>query len=169
LPYCTIISGIILTFGGISLLAFGAFFTSVPIDVFISEQMQQQQQDQQELQRAAELQALAQFLGGVGVAIGAIVLAVGVGYLIVSYGLLKGKGWAWIITVILTIVAIVVQIVSGITASMFNASFTEDTNTFVTGIIAQIVGIAINGVILYYLYRPNVKTFFGKSLPSTSI
>ncbi len=168
----TIISGIILTFGGISLLAFGAFFTSVPIDAFISEQMQQQQQqqlqlqeqqlDQQELQSAAELQALAQFLGGVGVAIGAIVLAVGIGYLIVSYGLLKGKGWAWIITVILTIIAIAVQIVSGITASMFNASFIDDTNSFVTGIIAQIVGIAINGVILYYLYRPNVKAFFGK-------
>ena len=173
----TIISGIILTFGGISLLAFGAFFTSVPIDVFISEQMQQQQQqlqlqeqqDQQELQSAAELQALAQFLGGVGVAIGAIVLAVGVGYLIVSYGLLKGKGWAWIITVILTIIAIAVQIVSGITASMFNASFIDDTNSFVTGIIAQIVGIAIDGVILYYLYRPNVKAFFGKSQPSTTI
>jgi len=174
----TIISGIILTFGGISLLAFGAFFTSVPIDVFISEQMQQQQQqqlqlqeqqDQQELQSAAELQALAQFLGGVGIAIGAIVLAVGVGYLIVSYGLLKGKGWAWIITVILTIIAIAVQIASGITASMFNASFIDDTNSFVTGIIAQIVGIAINGVILYYLYRPNVKAFFGKSQPSTTI
>jgi hypothetical protein len=174
----TIISGIILTFGGISLLAFGAFFTSVPIDVFISEQMQQQQQqpqlqqqqlDQQELQSAAELRALAQFLGGVGVAIGAIVLAVGVGYLIVSYGLLKGKEWAWIITVILTIIAIAVQIVSGITASMFNASFIDDTNSFVTGIIAQIVGIAINGVILYYLYRPNVKAFFGKSQPSTTI
>jgi hypothetical protein len=166
----TIISGIILTFGGISLLAFGAFFTSVPIDVFISEQMQQQQQQQQqELQSAAELQALAQFLGGVGVAIGAIVLAVGVGYLIVSYGLLKGKGWAWIITVILTIIAIAVQIVSGITASMFNASFIDDTNSFVTGIIAQIVGIAINGVILYYLYRPNVKAFFGNSQPSTTI
>lgn len=176
----TIISGIILTFGGISLLAFGAFFTSVPIDVFISEQMQQQQQqqlqlqqqqqqDQQELQSAAELQALAQFLGGVGTAIGAIVLAVGVGYLIVSYGLLKGKGWAWIITVILTIIAIAVQIVSGITASMFNASFIDDTNSFVTGIIAQIVGIAINGVILYYLYRPNVKAFFGKPQPSTTI
>ena len=176
----TIISGIILTFGGISLLAFGAFFTSVPIDVFISEQMQQQQQqqlqlqqqqqqDQQELQSAAELQALAQFLGGVGVAIGTIVLAVGIGYLIVSYGLLKGKGWAWIVTVILTIIAIAVQIVSGITASMFNASFIDDTNSFVTGIIAQIVGIAINGVILYYLYRPNVKAFFGKSQPSTTI
>jgi hypothetical protein len=181
----TIIGGIILTFGGISLLAFGAFFSSVPIEVFVSEQIQQQQQQQQEqlqlqqsqqqqqqqqeLQNAAELQSLARFLGGIGIAIGAIVLAVGIGYLIVSYGLLKGKGWAWIVTVILTIIAIAVQIVSGITASMFNASFIDDTNSFVTGIIAQIVGIAINGVILYYLYRPNVKAFFGRSLPSTSI
>jgi hypothetical protein len=182
----TIIGGVILTFGGISLLTFGAFFTSVPIDVFISEQMQQQQQQQQEqlqlqqpqqqqqqqqqdLKNAAELQALARFLGGVGIAIGAIVLAVGIGYLVVSYGLLKGKGWAWIVTVILTIIAIAVQIVSGITASMFNASFIDDTNSFVTGIIAQIVGIAINGLILYYLYRPNVKAFFGRSLPSASI
>jgi hypothetical protein len=180
----TIIGGVILTFGGISLLTFGAFFTSVPIDVFISEQMQQQQQQQeqlllqqpqqqqqqqQDLQNAAELQALARFLGGVGIAIGAIVLTVGIGYLVVSYGLLKGKGWAWIVTAILTIIAIAVQIVSGITASMFNASFIDDTNSFVTGIIAQIVGIAINGVILYYLYRPNVKAFFGRSLPSASI
>ena len=173
----TIIGGILLTFGGISLLAFGAFFISVPIDVFISEQMQQQQKEQLQLQQqqeqdlpnAAELQALALFLGGVGIVIGAIVLAVGIGYLVVSYGLLKGKGWAWIITVILTIIAIAVQIVSGITASMFNASFIDDTNSFVTGIIAQIVGIAINGVILYYLYRPNVKAFFGRSLPSNSI
>jgi F0F1-type ATP synthase assembly protein I len=182
----TIISGVILTFGGISLLAFGVFFTSVPIDVFISEQMQQQQQQrlgqqqqqepqqqqqqrQQELQNAAELQELARLLGGAGIVIGAIVLAVGIGYLIVSYGLLKGKGWAWIITVILTIIAIAVQIVSGVTASMFDASFIDDTNSFVTGIIAQIVGIVINGVILYYLYRPNVKAFFGRSLPSTNI
>ncbi len=175
----TIIGGVILIFGGISLLVFGAFFTSVPIDVFISEQMKQQQQQlqlqqpeqqpQQELQNAAELQELARFLGGVGIVIGAIVLAVGIGYLVVSYGLLKGKGWAWIITVILTIIAIAVQIVSGVTASMFDASFVDDTNSFVTGIIAQIVGIAINGVILYYLYRPNVKAFFGRSLPSTNI
>jgi hypothetical protein len=133
-------------------------------------QLQQpEQQPQQELQNAAELQELARFLGGVGIVIGAIVLAVGIGYLVVSYGLLKGKGWAWIITVILTIIAIAVQIVSGVTASMFDASFVDDTNSFVTGIIAQIVGIAINGVILYYLYRPNVKAFFGRSLPSTNI
>jgi anaerobic C4-dicarboxylate transporter len=180
-----IIGGVILTFGGISLLTFGAFFTSVPLDVFISEQMQEQQkqqqqqqellqqqqqrQQQQELKDAAELQELARFLGGVGIAIGAVVLAVGIGYLVVSYGLLKGKGWAWIITIILTIIAIAVQIISGVTASMFNASFIDETNSFVTGIIAQIIGIAINGIILYYLYRPNVKAFFGRSLTSTGI
>ena len=84
-------------------------------------QLQQpEQQPQQELQNAAELQELARFLGGIGIVIGAIVLAVGIGYLVVSYGLLKGKGWAWIITVILTIIAIAVQIVSGVTA---NSSF----------------------------------------------
>ena len=71
-----------MTFGGISLLAFGAFFTTVPIDVFLSEEMQQQQQ--QDLQNAAELHALARFLGGVGIPVGAIVLAVGIGYLVVS-------------------------------------------------------------------------------------
>ena len=38
----TIIGGVLLTFGGISLLAFGAFFTVVPIDVFLEEEMQQQ-------------------------------------------------------------------------------------------------------------------------------
>jgi F0F1-type ATP synthase assembly protein I len=77
-------------------------------------QLQQpEQQPQQELQNAAELHELARFLSGVGIVIGAIVLAVGIGYLVVSYGLLKGKEWAWIITVILTIIAIAVQIVSG--------------------------------------------------------
>ncbi|MFZ0556333.1 MAG: hypothetical protein WBL68_17870 [Nitrososphaeraceae archaeon] len=39
----TIIGGILLCFGGISLLALGAFFVSVPIDSIISEQQQQQQ------------------------------------------------------------------------------------------------------------------------------
>jgi hypothetical protein len=64
------------------------------------------------IQNEAELQALTQFLSGIGIVIGAIVLAVGIGYLVVSYGLLKGKGWAWTVTVILTIIAIVIQIIS---------------------------------------------------------
>jgi hypothetical protein len=169
----TIIGGIILTLSGISLIAFGAFFTVTPIDVFISEQLEQQEQrvlpDQQEMQNIEDLRSLAQFLGVIGMVIGSIVLAVGIGYLFMSYGLLKGRGWAWTITVILTVIAIVIQIVSAATASVFNASFVVDTDSFVTGIVAQIIGIAINGIILYYLYRPRVKAYFGKSEPSTAI
>lgn len=92
-----------------------------------------------------------------------------IGYLVVSYGLLKGKGWAWTITVVLSIVSVVIRIISVIPTSMFNASFPSDMNALVSRIIAHIVGLAINGVILYYLYRPNVKAYFGKSRTSTTI
>src|SRR5262245_37592052 len=83
---------ILLVFGGLSLLAFGAFFTSVPIETLTEDQQLQSQQSH----NTAEMQDLSQFFGSIGVVIGSIVLAVGVGYLVVSYGLLKGKRWAWI-------------------------------------------------------------------------
>lgn len=38
------------------------------------------------------------FFGLVFIIIGAILSAVGIGYLVVSYGLLKGKRWSWTIT-----------------------------------------------------------------------
>jgi hypothetical protein len=123
---------------------------------------------QPEIQNQAELEALIQFLAGIGIVIGSIILAVGIGYLIVSYGLLKGKGWTWTVTVILTVIAIAIQIISVISSSMFNASFSADMNALASGIISHIIGLAINGVILYYLYRPHVKVYFGKSkLPTT--
>ncbi|MGB8087731.1 MAG: hypothetical protein WCF07_15710 [Nitrososphaeraceae archaeon] len=88
------------------------------------------------------------FLAFGGLLIGGIVLAVGIGYLAVSYGLLKGKGWAWTITVILSIIGIVIQIISALATS--DIAFTT-------------LGVLINAVIIYYLYRPDVKAFFGKS------
>jgi hypothetical protein len=100
---------------------------------------------------------------------GAIVLAIGIGYLVVSYGLLKGRGWAWITTVVLTIISIVIQLVFIITTSMLNTSLNHDANTSLFHLIDQLIGIAINGIILYYLYRPYVKAYFGKSQPSRTI
>jgi predicted membrane protein DUF2127 len=150
------------------LLALGIFFAAIPINSIISEQ-QQQQQLQPEIQNQAQLDTVTQFLGSMGIVIGAIVLAVGIGYLVVSYGLLKGKRWAWTVTVILTIIAIVIQIISVVSTSMLNASFPSNMNTIISGIISHIIGLAINGIILYYLYRPNVKAYFGKSQSSTTI
>jgi hypothetical protein len=137
-----IIGGILLIFGGLSLLAFGALFTAITFE---------------------DQQPLTQFFGSFGIAIGAIIVAVGIGYLVVSYGLLKGKGWAWIVTVILTIIAIVIQVTSIISSSFLSQSLTNDLGAIVPGLTAHIVGIAINGVILYYLYRPNVKAYFAKT------
>ena len=74
----TIIGGILLCNSGISLLALGAFFATVSINTIISEQ---QQQLQPEIQNQAELEALTQFLAGIGIVIGAIILAVGIGVL----------------------------------------------------------------------------------------
>jgi hypothetical protein len=38
--------------------------------------------------------------------------------------------------------------------------------SIVTGNLGSIVSIIINGVILYYLYRPHVKAYFGKAVSS---
>jgi predicted membrane protein DUF2127 len=169
-----IIDGVLLVFGGLSFLAFGTFFATVPIENIVINQQQpelqlqqQQQQQLQEVQNAAELQALTQFFASIGIVIGGIVLAVGIGYLVVSYGLLKGKGWAWTITVVLSIIAIIVQIISAITTA--NVLLSYDINASWAGTISHIIGIAINGVIIYYLFRSHVKTFFGKTRPSTTI
>ena len=85
----TIVSGILGTLGGLSLMAFGALFSTVPLDTNTPDQQQLLQQ--QQIQDAAQLQALNQFAGSVGLVLGAIILAVGIGFLVVSYGLLKGR------------------------------------------------------------------------------
>jgi predicted membrane protein len=91
-------------------------------------------------------------------------LAIGIGYIVMSYGLLKGKGWGWTITIILIIIGIVIQIVS---TSVITTSSVENTKNVISGIVGSItfplIGIAINIVILYYLCRPHVKAYFGKA------
>ncbi|MRN60711.1 MAG: hypothetical protein FIO03_01465 [Nitrosopumilales archaeon] len=97
-------------------------------------------------------------------------LVIGIGYLAMFYGLLKGKGWAWTITLILLFIGIAIQIIATTSSTEFNASpisgNSNNVNTLISGIIAGIIGIAFNVVIVYYLYRPNVKAYFGKAHPS---
>ena len=84
--------------------------------------------------------SLAFLAGGIG----SIIL--GIASLVVAWGLLKGAGWAWIITLIITIISIIANIIS-----------------LAGGNTASIIGIIIEGIIIYYLYRPNVKAYFGRS------
>ena len=79
------------------------------------------------------------------IGIGIILLALGIAYLVMAYGLWIGRGWAWTITLILSAIGIVVAIVS-----------------IAADPIGAIIRIIIPGVVIYYLYRPNVKAYFGK-------
>lgn len=84
-------------------------------------------------------------LVAVSAGIGAGLAALGIAYFVMAYGLWRGKRWAWTITMILSFIGIALDAVS-----------------FVTGNIAAIFNLIINAIVLYYLYRPNVKVFFGK-------
>jgi hypothetical protein len=114
---------------------------------------------------------LKQLFGTIGPVAGAVflsLLAIGIGYIVMSYGLLKGKGWGRTITIILVIIGIRIQVLSAITGPVFIASFVrtadvDATNALISGIIGSVIGIAISVLILYYLYRPNVKLYFGKT------
>jgi hypothetical protein len=77
-------------------------------------------------------------------------ILLGVAYFVVTRGIWKGKEWAWSITLILSSIGVVLNLVS-----------------IITGNIGTIFGIIINAVVIYYLFRPNVKTFFGR-MPTTS-
>jgi uncharacterized membrane protein (UPF0136 family) len=88
------------------------------------------------------------FFGSIAVAIGGMLIAIGIVYFIVAYGLLKGKRWAWTVSVVISIISIVLNAISIATTAVN---------------IVAIVLIIISGVILYYLYRPHVKAYFGKA------
>jgi hypothetical protein len=103
---------------------------------------------------------ISQIIGLGFVIIGAIILAVGIGYLVVSYGLLKGKRWSWTITVVLLFIGIAIDVASIIIFGYF--TFDTDTSSFLTTNSGSIASIIISVIILYYLYRPHVKSYFGK-------
>lgn len=77
--------------------------------------------------------------------VGGVLVAIGIVYLVVSWGLLKGKGWAWSVTVIVSYIQIVTSIIA-----------IASGNFFAVGNL--LIAIAI----VYFLYRPQSKAFFGK-------
>ena len=108
-----IVSGIIaIAFG----VFFGALIGSIGIDMMGNEDG-----------------AILGAISGITIVLGAISF-------FMAWGLLKGKSWAWTITLILTIISLIFDLPS-----------------------MNVIGIIIDIVILYYLFRPHVKAYFGKS------
>ena len=84
-------------------------------------------------------------LGPANLAGAFFLLFLGIASIIVSIGLYKGKGWSWTSLLIL----------SGFGAAgyLFN---------IVNGQRISFIGLVLDIVIIYYLYRPNVRRFFLK-------
>ncbi len=77
---------------------------------------------------------------------GALFIAIGVFGLVLSYGLLNLQQWAWKLAMALAAINVVTHLIS-----LFQGS----------NVPGAIVSMVISGLILYYLFRPNVKRGFG--------
>ena len=131
-------------FGGVTLLAAGIILPSLPSSAFQNGNLTI---DETLTGSGIPLSGIPpSFFGGIAIAVGGVLIAIGIASFIVAYGLLKGLGWAWTVTIILEIISIVLNAIS-----------------IATGNIGGIVSIIISGIILYYLYRPHVKAYFGKA------
>ena len=80
--------------------------------------------------------------------IGAVLLIIGILQLIYGIGFFGGKGWAWTLAIIGSILNIVFGIVS-----------------IAIGSVGSVFGLIISILILYYLTRQHVKAYFGKGQP----
>ena len=65
---------------------------------------------------------------------------------IFAYGLWKGKGWAWIGSLILAVISLV-----------FSA-----LTLFMRPRVGEVIALVLNLVIMYYLMQPRVQSYFGK-------
>jgi hypothetical protein len=147
-----IIGGIIMLFGAIALITIGSILPAFSPAIFNQSRLQGNiTTGQPPPIPPGGVTSISPFLiGGIGIAIGGVLLAMAIASFVVAYGLLKGLGWAWTVTIILSIISIV-----------FNAI------SIATGNISAVISIIISGIILYYLYRPHVKAFFGKGYSPT--
>jgi hypothetical protein len=131
----TIIGGILMIGSGLTLAAVAAV---IPVIGSMGDQTNA-------FQSQIPSSIPAEFIGVALLAVGIIFTIIGIISLVVAYGLFKAKKWAWTISVGLSIISIAMGVIS-----------------IATGNIGSIVSIAISGVILYYLYKPHVKEYFGK-------
>lgn len=80
-------------------------------------------------------------------------------HFVIAYGLLKGKFWARTTTIIISIISIVSNIIIIlIMLSIFNIIESISNGQSILG--GNILIIIINSIIIYYLYRKEVKDYF---------
>jgi len=87
-------------------------------------------------------------IGGMYLMGPAFLLILGVTSLLAAYGLYVGKNWSWKLLLVL----------SGFGAAGYLLNV-------VNGQFISIFGVLYNSIIIYYLYRPHVKRYYGITKP----
>jgi hypothetical protein len=83
-----------------------------------------------------------------GAIYGILALSLGIAALAFAYGAWTLQPWAWTLGIALQVINIIFAVLAIIGGS---------------DISSQIIGVAIAGIILYYLMQPNIKAAFGKA------
>ena len=86
------------------------------------------------------------FFGAFGLLFGAIFIVIGIIEIVLGYGCFQAWPWVWTVGVILTAISLLMGIVSIFTSGA-----------------GALLSIVISAIILYYLFQPHVKTYFGKA------
>jgi len=90
--------------------------------------------------------------------VGGFLLFIALITMAVGYGLLTGQGWAWTVAVAISVINLIVGIIQ---------IFGVNVSTLQLGVIGigGFTGVGtfiLSALVLYYLYRPNVRAFFNK-------
>jgi hypothetical protein len=99
------------------------------------------------------------YLGWLGPLAGAILLVLGCAVVIFGIGCFRAWPWAWVLGVILLVLAVLLQLFSLVTLIVSVGIHLDYFNPETEAIIEM----AISGIILYYLFRPPVKAYFGRT------
>jgi len=91
---------------------------------------------------------MPRFLHGVVSVIGVVIIIVAFLYLVLAWGLWTGRGWAWTVSLVLAILGIIIAILSLLRGGVFT-----------------LLVLVLDAIIVYYLYTPNVRSFFGEYKP----
>lgn len=98
------------------------------------------------------------FSGPFSYAFGGFLIAEGVACFIISMGMLRGRKWAWKTSIVLYLIG---MIVSGILCIWPSSNLSN--------IASSVFGAGIDALIIYYFYRPHVKSYFGIGNPTTAL
>jgi hypothetical protein len=71
---------------------------------------------------------------------------------LLAYGFLKGRGWAWTLAMIFSVISIILSVVGWVLQG-FNPA----------GFVSMLISVIIPVIVILYLTRVNVKAWFGKA------